>query len=78
MAVGYLATPNANLPEEETTLTETWNGSTWSIQTSPNPENGNSSLTAVSCSSSAACSAVGTTHPGKATNSTRTFGERWG
>lgn len=43
------------------TLVETWNGSSWSIVPSPNPNPGHSvtSLTAVSCVSPAFCAAVG-------------------
>ena len=42
------------------TLVETWNGRTWSVQSSPNPTGTTSSaLFGVSCSSSTACTAVG-------------------
>ncbi|HEX7245626.1 MAG TPA: S53 family peptidase [Solirubrobacterales bacterium] len=44
------------------TLAESWNGSSWSIQTTPNPSGAkSSSLSSVSCSTTAsACTAVGT------------------
>jgi hypothetical protein len=44
------------------TLVETWNGTAWKIQPSPNPPTaaGGSSLSAVSCASAGSCSAVGT------------------
>ncbi len=43
------------------TLVERWNGASWSIQQTPSPATGaaNSQLTAVSCSSAMACTAVG-------------------
>jgi hypothetical protein len=42
------------------TLVEQWNGSTWSIQSTPNPPGATySSLNGVSCSSPTACTAVG-------------------
>jgi hypothetical protein len=45
---------------EEKTLAESWNGSTWAIQASPNPEGQKFSLlNGVSCSTSTACTAVG-------------------
>ncbi len=43
----------------ENTLVETWNGSAWKIQSSPNTAGGISVLGGVSCSSASACSAVG-------------------
>ena len=42
------------------TLAERWNGTRWSIQTTPNPAGGsNSMLNGVSCASATACTAVG-------------------
>jgi hypothetical protein len=42
------------------TLAEAWNGTTWSVQTTPNPSGATSSfLEAVSCTSTSACTAVG-------------------
>jgi hypothetical protein len=42
------------------TLAETWNGSTWTVQTTPNPSGAkNSHLRAVSCASSTVCTATG-------------------
>ncbi|HEX3333619.1 MAG TPA: hypothetical protein VHS57_04715 [Acidimicrobiales bacterium] len=41
------------------TLAETWNGATWTAQSTPNPSPTGSSLDAVSCSSAASCVAVG-------------------
>jgi hypothetical protein len=45
---------------KEVTLAERWNGSTWSIQTTPNPAGATSStLDAVACPTSTSCTAVG-------------------
>jgi hypothetical protein len=44
------------------TLAERWDGSTWTVQTTPNPpdpDGGGISLNAVSCTSATACTAVG-------------------
>jgi hypothetical protein len=42
------------------TLVETWNGTTWAIQPTPNPTGSrHSSLSGVSCTSATACTAVG-------------------
>jgi len=43
------------------TLAERWNGSSWAIQTTPNPSGATSSqLSGVSCTAATACTAVGT------------------
>jgi hypothetical protein len=55
-AVGESIT-NAGIQE---TLAERWNGNDWSVQSTPNPDGAqNSGLTAVSCASMRACTAVG-------------------
>jgi len=41
------------------TLAERWNGSSWSVQTTPNPESGSAELLGVSCDSASSCRAVG-------------------
>jgi hypothetical protein len=41
------------------TLAESWNGKTWSIQTTANPGSQSSRLRGVSCTSSTSCTAVG-------------------
>ena len=42
------------------TLAEVWNGTSWTVQTTPNPKGANESyLQGVSCSSATACTAVG-------------------
>jgi hypothetical protein len=40
-------------------LAETWNGTSWSIRTTPNPPGTSNALEGVSCSSATACTAVG-------------------
>jgi hypothetical protein len=45
--------------EGQTTLAESWNGVSWAIQSTPNPAAYGSSLSAVSCTSGSACTAVG-------------------
>ena len=57
------------------TLVETWNGSTWSITTSPNTSSSqNNQLASISCTSPTACVAVGSYFNG--TNS-QTLVETW-
>jgi hypothetical protein len=54
------------------TLAETWNGTTWSLQATPNPHTVyGSSLSAVGCSSATNCTAVGFSLYGQ------TLVERW-
>jgi hypothetical protein len=56
MAVGYFY----NSSGIARTLTESWNGTSWTVLHSPNPVTaGNNVLSAVSCSSATACTAVG-------------------
>jgi len=43
----------------EEALTESWNGSTWSIVPSPDQGSGQNQLLAVSCSTTTSCAAVG-------------------
>jgi hypothetical protein len=71
MAVGWYAT----LQEERSTLAERWDGSTWSIEPTPNPAGALGTwLDGVACPSSNDCEAVGTS-----LLSDRTIGvvERW-
>lgn len=53
------------------TLAESWNGTTWTIQTTPNPNSKDSQFIRLSCSSSTACTAVGSE------GGTNTLAERW-
>jgi hypothetical protein len=46
------------------TLAEAWNGTTWSIQTTPDPTDGNNALLGVSCLSASSCTAAGDSYAG--------------
>ena len=60
----------------QVTLAESWNGSAWTIQTTPNPAGAtSSSLADVSCISSTACTAVG--NYVDSTGSSETLAETW-
>jgi hypothetical protein len=65
-AVGSFGTEPDSAPNA--TLVEVWDGTDWQIQHTPNPGSGESlgdvSLTGVSCTGAAACSAVGTSPNG--------------
>ncbi len=51
-----------SFPAEPQTLAERWNGTSWTVQSTPNPsETGSSNLLGVSCFSSTSCTAVGWT-----------------
>jgi hypothetical protein len=57
------------------TLAERWNGTTWSIQHTPNPTGASLTLLqGVSCASASACTAVGST---STSTTTVTLAERW-
>jgi hypothetical protein len=76
LAVGGHGNPfNALAPPG--TLAEQWNGSRWRIQPTPNPPGGGWWLTAVSCTSPSACTAVGGSiePPGRTPGGT--LAERW-
>ena len=51
-----------NTSSQSVTLAERWDGSEWSLQTTPNPRQGGA-LSGVSCASSTSCVAVGYTNP---------------
>ncbi|TMB93152.1 MAG: hypothetical protein E6J45_00420 [Chloroflexi bacterium] len=58
------------------TLAERWNGSAWSVQSTPNPSGAKSSqLVSVACASSTVCTAVGSSVNSAGT--TVTLAERW-
>jgi len=58
------------------TSAERWNGTEWSIQTTPNPTGAiESGLSGVSCTSSTACTAVGTYKNGSGAHAS--FAESW-
>jgi hypothetical protein len=71
-AVGdYTSSSDANL-----SLAERWNGSSWVIQPTPNPAGGtNNRFNAVSCPTTAVCTAVGRTY--NAGNGQYSLVERW-
>jgi hypothetical protein len=52
-------TPGKEIGTESKTLTEYWDGAKWTVQASPNSSLKGNALTAVSCSSTIACTAVG-------------------
>jgi hypothetical protein len=59
-AVGQYASPTPPNFDELQTLAEVWNGTTWSIATTPDPSSTEQNvLDAVSCGASQACTAVG-------------------
>lgn len=58
-AVGYFRDVVGNQPS----LAEHWDGTSWTVQSTPNPTDGESVLTSVSCPTASACTAVGTFSP---------------
>jgi len=55
----------------QVTLAERWNGSTWTVQTTPNPNGATySTLSGVSCTATTACTAVGDSINGSGTDVT--------
>jgi hypothetical protein len=61
VAVGHQGTYENEFPQDAAarTLVESWNGTTWSVQTSPNATEAGSYLESVSCVSASSCMAVG-------------------
>jgi hypothetical protein len=60
----------------EDTLAEAWNGTTWTIQSTPDPPGaGGDALAGVSCTSSSACTAVG--YAGVNADDQATLAETW-
>jgi hypothetical protein len=65
-----------NSTGNQVTLAETWNGTAWAIQPTPDPTGSkHSSLSGVSCASATACTAVGTFD--SSTGDTATLAETW-
>jgi hypothetical protein len=58
-AARCLAVGHSNNGAVTRTLVQAWNGSSWPIQTSPNPGTVDSSLVGVSCATATSCVAVG-------------------
>ena len=71
IAVGYYF----NISSIAQTLVESWNGTAWTISTSPNQSSSANSLAGVSCTSSTACTAVGVSV--SPTSIAQTLIERW-
>src|SRR5437764_3823913 len=67
-AVGQYGTGGPTL-----TLAERWNGSTWTIQPTPNPSGANALLTGISCPGRYSCTAVGY----RVSSVVRPLVERW-
>jgi subtilisin family serine protease/sugar lactone lactonase YvrE len=65
------------LLKAESTIAEVWNGSSWAVQTTVNPL-AYSRLSAVSCTATNACTAVGKKRPNSSVAGTLTLAERWG
>jgi hypothetical protein len=59
------------------TLAEAWNGTAWSIQSTPNPAGNDSMLLGVSCTSASACTAVGVGNSGFGTLAEAWDGTAW-
>jgi hypothetical protein len=55
-AVGHYVNSRAN---KEVTLAERWDGTTWSVQSTPSPGNGPDGLTSVACPATTSCIAAG-------------------
>jgi hypothetical protein len=71
-AVGNYDTPS----DVDSTLAEAWNGSTWTIQTTPNPSTAAATvLTGVSCPSASACTGSG--YYDTSSGDTLTLAEAW-
>jgi hypothetical protein len=71
VAVGYAINSGGVIQ----TLAETWNGTSWSLATSPNSGAGNNSLYGVSCGTPTSCKAVG--YVVNASNVIQTLVESW-
>lgn len=79
VASGYFASKvSGTTPIETKTLVESYNGSTWSIQSSSNmSEEAFNALQDVSCASASACTAVGAGSPTLISTQPLTLAERW-
>jgi hypothetical protein len=62
-------------PQDTFPMAETWNGTSWTLQPTPNPPGVDSSLSAVSCLSPTACMAVGSY--GNSSEVDKAFTEFW-
>ena len=74
-ATACTAVGSANSAGGDVTLAERWDGTSWTIQTTPNPSGATaSSLSAVSCTSASACTAVGAS---QSASGQAPLAERW-
>ena len=77
-AVGRYAPIIGEEPAEQRTLVESWNGTSWTVQSSPNSTQKVNGLVGVSCTASSACTAVGSAQPGPTNNENQaSLAERW-
>jgi hypothetical protein len=77
IAVGSLYSGTYPL-DEETTIAESWNGTSWTLQTSPNAAGKHfSSFASISCSSTVACTAVGGQRPELTETPSGNLAGRW-
>jgi hypothetical protein len=60
-AVGWLTSSDISTDGQQQTVVETWDGTAWTLESSPNPGNGNI-LQGVSCVSTQLCTAAGMTN----------------
>ena len=75
MAVGYVSYGSVDAGQ---TLAVEWNGTRWTVLTSPSVTGGlNTDLLGVSCTSGTACMAVGDYGPGYPLTTQATLAERW-
>jgi hypothetical protein len=79
LAVGrYVSKGNETVPAEERTLAESLNGGEWGLVSSSNSAGATyNTLAGVSCTSSIACTAVGSANPGPSGEAKVTLGERY-
>jgi hypothetical protein len=76
-AGNYASSLSGTTPLETKTLAETWDGTAWTLQSTPNPSGQPySALVGVACTSSISCMAVGASAPGL-TSPTSVLSERY-
>jgi subtilisin family serine protease len=80
MAVGSFLAPSFFFPTEEALVAESWNGSSWTLESAPAVEGKPfASFNAISCTSPVACTAVGAARPKYSEeNGMVNLAERWG
>jgi hypothetical protein len=73
VAVGFYVVPSDEAPRQ--TLVESWNGSAWSIVSSPDESSNSNVLSGVTCLSATSCTAVGSYYT--ASKVLQTLAESW-